>query len=92
MSPSEEQTMDIKSAEIDYTEVKDNKLTLSDRILIEAKRLAAISKEIKLTIDSAKTDAKKRFYTKKLKKNNDILGDILIRLNQIHESNKNAKR
>jgi len=91
MSPSSEQTMDIKSVDIG-TEIKDNKLTMSDRVLIEAKRLAAVSKEIKQTIDSAKTSAKKDFYRKKLKKNNDLLGDMLIRLNQLHQSeNKNAK-
>lgn len=84
--------MTITSPDVDYTDIKDNKLTLSDRMLIEAKRLAAVSTELKQTINSAKTNAKKKFYTKKLKKNNDILGDILIRLNQIHESNKNAKR
>jgi hypothetical protein len=88
MSPSEDQTMDINTVEVDYTEVKDNKLTMSDLILIESKRLAAISKELKQTIDAAKTPTKKKFYTKKLIKNNDLLGDMLIRLNQLHESGK----
>jgi hypothetical protein len=70
--------------ELDYTEIDAPTPTAEEKICIlllaEAKRRAGISKQFQEKITTAKTKPKKDYYKKKLKKNNDILGDVLIRL------------
>ena len=44
------------------------------------KYLASISKELQVKIEGSKTSVKKKYYLKKLKKNNLELADMLMRL------------
>ena len=60
-----------------------------DLLQEEVKRLSSISTYFQNLIKEAKTSYKKKYYTKKLKKNNKILMDMLIRLNQITPTEKN---
>ena len=95
MSPSDDttKTMTINDRpDLDYTDLDHlPKMTLGDHLLVEAKRLAGISQKFKLKINSAKTKPKKDYYSKKLKKNNDVLGDIIIRLDEYHNIQNKKK-
>ncbi len=76
--------------EYSYDEVEGNNLSRTSLLMIETKRLVTVSKIFKEKIDLAKTKTKKDFYLKKLRKNTDILGDMLVRLNHEHKT-KNKK-
>jgi len=90
MSPGNDITIN-DPVHLTYDKLETNDLSLSDRVLIEAKRLATVSKELNQKIQLAKTKPKKDYFTKKLKKNNDILGDMLIKLNKLHHIEDNKK-
>ena len=91
MSPSDDMTIN-EPVELTYDDVSEYKPpTLADRVLIECKRLATASKELQEKIQAAKTKPKKDYFGKKLKKNNNILGDMLVRLEQLHQIDNNKK-
>jgi hypothetical protein len=91
MSPNNDITV-TNPVEVTYDNLDSTKLSKSDLVLIEAKRLASVSKELHQKIRLSKTKPKKDYFKKKLKKNNDILGDMLIRLNKLHQiQNKKEK-
>jgi len=64
--------------------------TIKDLVLLEVQRLVTISKMYKEKIDTAKTKPKKDLYLKKIRKNNEKLADMIMRLerlNRIESSN-----
>ena len=83
-------TVTIDESDGEYQTVPNSKPSLKDLIMIETKRLVALSKSYKEKIDTAKTKPKKDLYLKKLRKNNKKLADMIMRierLNQIESSN-----
>lgn len=58
--------------------------TMIDMVLLEVRRLAAISNVCNDLISNSKTKPKRDLYTKKLKKNNKNLADMLIRLERLN--------
>ena len=75
--------------EYSYDEVEENNLSRTSLLMIETKRLAKVSKMFKEKASLSKTKTKKDFYLKKLRKNNDVLGDMLVRLNHEHTIKNN---
>lgn len=63
--------------------------SLKDLVLVEVRRLVVISKAYKEKIDTAKTKPKKDLYAKKIRKNNDKLADMIIRLEQLNRIESN---
>lgn len=52
-------------------------ITLDDIVRYEVTRLIMTSKKYKENIDTAKTSAKKKYFEKKLKKNNEEILELL---------------
>lgn len=49
----------------------------------EVKELMEVSKSHKTDMDTAKTSVKKKYFKKKLEKNNKDLAEMLVRLSQL---------
>lgn len=69
-----------KTYEVEIENTPPARPTLKDRLVVEVQRLVKVSKNLQDKINNAKTKAKKDYYLKKLKKNNTILMDMLLRL------------
>ena len=63
----------------------EKKITLIDVLTFEIQGMAKRSKELRDTITSAKTTPKKTLYTKKLKKHNRKLGEMLVALDKLQK-------
>lgn len=58
-------------------------------ILQMVQNLAGISKGIQEKAEGAKTSTKKKYYLKKLRKNNELLADMIIRLEHYNKRGVN---
>ena len=59
--------------------------TMKDMVMYEVKRLAMVSKHFQTNIKDAKTQPKKNYFLKKLRKNNKLLANMIIRLEQLNK-------
>ncbi len=64
---------------------------VADAVLNELQAALAISKNFQGAIKLAKTSAKSAFYTKKLKKNNKKVANLLIGLDNIEKAQYNTE-
>jgi hypothetical protein len=64
---------------------------VKDALIEEIKEKAELSQEYYNIIQSAKTEAKKRLYQKKLKAHNNILADLIISLDKLNKSQYNSQ-
>lgn len=75
---------------VDYevTQRSDDKRDHFKAVLTGAiKETVEISRQYREKVSGAKTSAKKKYYTKKLRKNNQQLADMLVRLEQLNKNN-----
>jgi len=68
----------------------ENPISLQTIIQAEINDLITVSAGYQAKINTAKTDLKKEYFMKKLKKNNEKLFEMLVALNQ-HNKNKDKK-
>jgi len=64
---------------------------VKDALIEEIKEKAELSQDYYNIIQSAKTEAKKRLYQKKLKAHNNILADLIISLDKLNKSQYNSQ-
>lgn len=57
--------------------------TMRDILIAEIRHLMALSKTYRVSIQEASTKTKVDFYKKKLKKNNNLLANMLLRLDHL---------
>ncbi len=62
-----------------------------EALIEEIKQKAEISQDYYNTIRSAKTEAKKRVFRKKLTNHNNILADLLISLDKLDKAQYNSQ-
>ena len=97
MSPEESETTtsDLNDELKSEDEITQNpprpKIAFRDILVAEIKRLVTISKHYQAKITASKTEVKKKYYLKKLGKNNAVLADMLVRLEHFNEKGKDSK-
>ena len=64
---------------------------VKDALIAEIKHKAQLSQEYYNIIKSAKSEAKKRLYRKKLTKHNNVLADLIISLDKLEKSQYNSQ-
>jgi len=63
---------------------------IKNAVIDELRAAMALSKEFKEKIDGAKTDIKRKTYKKKLKKNNEIVADLVMALDKLEKRDYNT--
>lgn len=64
---------------------------VKDALIDEIKQQAELSQDYYNIIQSAKTEAKKRLYKKKLTAHNNKLADLIISLDKLNKSQYNSQ-
>lgn len=64
---------------------------VKEAIMAELQDAIKLSTEYKEKLDNAKTDIKAKTYKKKLKKNNQIIADMLIALDKLDKQDYNTQ-
>ena len=64
---------------------------VKDALIEEIKQKAQLSQEYYNIIQTAKSEAKKRLYRKKLTKHNNVLADLIISLDKLEKSQYNSQ-
>lgn len=70
---------------VETTEKKENKPTLNQILEAEIRDLAHNAVVLKREIDTAKTSYKKKYFSRKLKKNNDEAVKLLMALEKLQQ-------
>lgn len=63
-----------------------------DSLRAELNKAVEISKEYSSKVKSAKTKIKKTYFTKKLKKNNNLIANMIIALDKIEKGSYNNQK
>jgi len=70
---------------VDHATTAPPEITIKDLVTQEVQRLVLVSRHYQAIIKESKTSTKKDFYLKKLRKNNNKLADMIVRLEQIDQ-------
>lgn len=72
----------------DTDNVNSTKVSLRDVIVAELQERIKISKELQQKINDSKTKPKRELYTKKIRRNNEQVADLLLALQKIDNNKK----